>query len=178
MKSQKMNFVSSIVLMVCFLFAVLTSVAVEAQSDGIAPSEEMSAPATTLAGSGVMKKFVFATENISTNTTSMTYIPVPSMTVTFTTKAAQPLLIHYCASSFAFGPDSTMWAVARVDGLDAAPGETQLEGHSTQFAEVRCFTWIANNVPQGTHTVEMFYKSQFGTTVFQHERTLTVFYKK
>lgn len=178
MKSQKKNFVSSIVMMVCFLFAVLTSIAVQAQSDGKATSEGISAPATTIVGSGVMKKFVFVTENVSTNTTSMTYIQVPSMTLTFTTKAAQPLLINYCADSFAFGPDSTVWAVARVDGSDAAPGETQLEGHSTQFAEVRCFTWIANNVPQGTHTVEMFYKSQFGTTVFQHERTLTVFYKK
>ena len=175
----------SIVWSAMFVAVLLAGVLISApvQAGNGEPDTKISAPSVATFGTGNIKKFQFATETNEDSTASTVFVPVPSMSVTFTSKGAQPFLITYCDEPFAGAAGSLIQVVARVDGIDAAPGVTQLDGDADengngQWARDHCFQWIANNVPAGTHTVTIFWASFFGDTVFAHGRSLVVAYKK
>jgi hypothetical protein len=122
---------------------------------------EARAPVT---GSGGLVKMSFATADDTGNSTFSTiHEPVPDMSVSFTSSQGAPMIITYSAYSFA-PAGALMYVVARVDGLDAEPGEVQFDGDSdengnNQWAKSHSFTWVMPPVPPGPHTVEIFFRT-------------------
>ena len=108
------------------------------------------------------------------STSSTAFVPVPSMSLTFTPSQRTTLIITYSAVGFAGGGELE-YVDVQIDGVSsAAPGAIQWDGDSGTWATARSFTWVAEDVSAAPHTVEVMYRSNGGTPVFMHWRSLVV----
>jgi len=149
---------------------------------GIHP-ESFPEPAGVTSGKGVLKKFRFVTsDTLYHSTTSIILEQVPDMSLTFTTARKGTLVITYSAMVYT-EPDGLEGVVAQVDGVNAAPGEVQFCGDTDEdvdgkYAKVHSFIWVKPDVPAGTHTVRMMWRSMNEIMVWTHRRTMIVQYKR
>jgi hypothetical protein len=129
---------------------------------------------TVTTGGMLLKGARYVTDDSSGDSTiSTTFVPVPNMSLSFTHGQRGTLIITFSAVSYAGGGELE-YVDVQIDGASVAPGEIQWDGDSAAYATARSFTWIADDVSAGPHTVEVMYRSFGGAPVFMHWRTLVV----
>lgn len=129
-------------------------------------------------GSGKLKNYAFAKNDLIVDTTSTALTPVPEMNLKF--KTAGDALIRFCANGNMFGTGTGAIQVsAKLDGVQIRD-EIQFFT-SDDFAVVpRCFDWIAENPKKGEHKIVIYWRmtSSSGSSLTGrfHDSVLTVLY--
>ncbi len=146
-------------------------------------STERVEPSTaTSSGKSITKIFEYVTAADSVYTSSTGHVPVADMSRNFQTLRPQALLITFSAMTWA-RDDDIMYVVARVDGVDAEPGEVQFDADSDEdldgkWARCHSFQWVYPELKPGRHTVVIYFRSFTGSTAGAHSRTLSVFHSR
>jgi hypothetical protein len=117
-------------------------------------------------------------------TTSMDFVPLPSVVVDFKLGGRKPsnVVATFSAMSFAAGLDAVVVRVRLDDGTVAVPAEAQFSGAVDPSvkdfgAESHAYQFVFPQVPPGSHTVAVDFRSVQGLMVFIHRPSLVVAYR-
>lgn len=155
----------------------MAPVTVTAADGGIVADGAAQSVDTVTSGATLLKGARWVVDDSTgTSTTSTVFVPVPSMSLTFNHGQAGTMIITYSAVGFA-GAGELEWVEVQIDGVSVPPGAIQWDGDSGTWATARSFTFVAESVSAGNHTVEVMYRSNGGTAVFMHWRSLVVHLK-
>lgn len=129
------------------------------------------------------KSSVTASDLLNSSTTSTTYVDVPEATVSFKQKGTKPGCVVVDFFAVAFAPfDAALFVHVLLDGVEIFPGPGQFSGDDdedvdTHWSRAQAFSWIAPDVAPGNHTVQVQFRSYFGTDVFIHKHITIVHHR-
>jgi hypothetical protein len=106
-------------------------------------------------------------------TSSAVYVPVPGMTKSVTTAKTGCVLVD--VSAFGFAPSGNVeFVTVMLDGSQGSPTETQFAAADGTLAFAHASLFGFANVPAGTHSVAMMFRSNTGATVFVHRPAMQI----
>ena len=114
---------------------------------------------------------VTAPSGPAAETTSAVFVPVPDMTGALVTAEGSSMRITFTAEAYTLGSER-MFVRALVDGQVAAPSDV-LFAVGTEVS-TQSFTFVAENLVPGLHTVSIEWSVDPNGTAFVGDRTLAV----
>jgi hypothetical protein len=124
----------------------------------------------------------YATQSVSTTTTSTAFINIPSTSVSFIVPGALNIciIVDYAAQAFAPGGASGLMIVRAVrDGVEVGqpPDWQMVGGNAGPYSNSHSMQSVFPNVAPGLHTITMQFRSFFGTSVTINKGNMTVHHK-
>jgi hypothetical protein len=107
------------------------------------------------------------------------FAPMPATTMTVNLTAASKLMITFSARGTVQPSGSQIIPIVfikcEVDGTPCQPNGSAIEFLYPQFCcDTRSFTWVANTVPPGTHSVSILWGMGNPTSAVVTNRTLAI----
>ena len=141
-------------------------------------SSEAQSAAPRAVGTCVTNRMAFRTQ---TNFVEMTFTDFAVMPNTHypVTHAAGCLIVDFAGEVAGDTADDAMFIRASIQGIGAAEPPEVFLGLpvAANFREMRSMRFVFPNVPAGTHTVRIEWRSLSGGTVATESRTLTIQYR-
>jgi len=128
-----------------------------------------------------LSKLSFSQATTGGSTTSSSFVSIPNGAVTLSTASTGCIAVTFTAEAFAGGsPGALMYVRATRNGVACQASEDwQLTGDDDEdgdgrWARGHAYSCVFTNVPAGTHTIRMQYRSGVGGTVFINDLGLQV----
>ena len=108
------------------------------------------------------------------STSSTDWRPVPGMYTSITTRYPSDLLITFSAEA-ATSANGRLYLRILVDGAEAQPGGIMFTSRTENYNS-HSFSFYRTNIPAGTHTINVQWKSEVPSPefVFVFDRTLSI----
>ena len=177
MRRNRIVWVALTMFMVMAITGVAFGAARGATRSGLARQHSVR-PAASISGACKAPKVSFVTnDTTSILTTSTTYVPVPGMSLSFSTTGTSCVVANFSSYAFATG-GALLFVTATLDSVGGSPTESQYEGDTKGvYATARSAQFVWAGVRPGLHTVTVYFKSFSGATVALHRPVLVVDHK-
>lgn len=172
MSQMRTALCTSALLLSVFAFPATAAVSTHHATRSGQPHGLVSPPASVTRGACTIAREKVVSTAQGASTSSTTPVNLPNAVIDLSLATTGCVIVDLSAETFA--PNGELMQVqVLLDGAQMAPGLTQLSGNDVQWATSHAHSFVATNVPSGTHVIQVQYNSLEGNPVYVNDFTLT-----